>query len=777
MCLIKNKNVQKISGDNNGKIAGRDIVDIYNDNSKKVTIVQNFYNATIEEVKKFYSEEYKNYVNSFKELEGYLYSLIFSKSSEKYQFSSNYLNFAKELLDWIMGNSDFPEKTYKKFCDELICIYKIDTNDVILKRWSAFEKYFTSNISETVNIYNEIFKDIINLKCPSDLLDDILIDGRNVLNEMEQLNNKIIVDNPFQKELDKHNRKLTMPIYDRLKADSYEKVLKDTFTIETKDSNTIIFGSGLESVLNEIQNLIFNTVFYGSITHMKLCREVISNVMYSYSKIHKNEKFYKITLKMLALSGEYKEYEKLCLFLGNSQEFWCSSSFIEEILNLKNRSLDYKKINYLNFIYGFYGKYLSDKDYQEIEKNIFEYLKNIDAININLALIMFKNIKVNINRIQNLEEIINIFEIFIKKGFSRFYHEISYILNSIDVKALKPDIYKRYVEIVYQISSTSKYVDLKFSIANILNKNKYARKFYKYKKNLAVKELISFEKEISENYTFLKKMIEDYDKWYKEKEEKPEIVVAYDVSYLLSRRFFIQVFENQNIVNLIKEVYLPLVSRILESEKQTNTFKIEQLKNLLYISSIEDYKFMKESINNIISKINYGYGKESTFCNCFNYTEISNYEIDLYIKLISAFLKEDTDFNDIVTQCYEDNFYDKISIELISNCLKVIGDSQKDNKLILNQIYCFYIAVSENDYIYKLKTIDLLSIFSNTNFEQKTIELLEKYSLNCSFDIAKKILNIIREFDSEKTIRILTNLKAHNNFNVRTIAKNYKDKK
>lgn len=777
MCLIKNKNVQKIGGDNNGKIAGRDIVEYYNDNSKKVTIVQKFYNSTIEEAKKYYSEEYKNYVNSFKELEGYLYSFIFSESSEKCQFSSNYLNFAKALLEWIMGNSNFPEKEYKKYCEELIRIYKIDTDDVILKRWSAFEKYFTSDISGAVNIYNEIFKDISNLKCPCDLLDDILIDGRNLLNEIEELNNKIIVDNPFQKELDKHNRKLTMPVYDRLKADSYEKVLKDTFTIQTKNSNTIIFGSGLESVLNEIQNLIFNTVFYGSITHIKLCRKVISNVMYSYSKIHKNENFYKITLKMLALSGEYKEYEKLCLFLGEFQNFWCSSDFIEEILDLKNRNLDYKKINYLNFIYGFYGKYLNDKNYKEIEEKIYEYLKNVDVININLALIMLKNIKININRTQNLEEILKIFEIFIKKGFSRFYHEISYILNCIDVKVLKPEIYKRYVKIVYQISTTSKYVDLKFSIANILNKNKNARRFYKYKKNLAVKELISFEKEISENYTFFNKMIEDYEKWYKEKEEEPKVVIEHDVSYILSRNFFIQVFENKKIVNLIKDVYLPLALRILESEKQTNTFKLEQLKNLLYLSSIGDYKFLKENINNIISKINYGYGKESSFCNCFNYREISNYEIDLYINLITLFLNKDENFNDIITQCYEDNFYNKISLELISNCLKIIGCSQKDNELILNQIYCFYIAVSEKDYTNKLKTIDLLSIFSDTKFERKSIELLEKYSLNCSFDIAKRILNIIREYDSRKIINILTNLKVHKNFNVRIIAKNYENKK
>lgn len=776
MCIMKNKSKIKVSGDNYGNVSGRDINEVYNDYSKHITMIENFYNSPNENNKNYYSEEYKNYINSFEELNGYLFGFIFPKLSKKYEFSGDYLSFAKKILDWIIGIAEFPLKEYKLFCQELARIYKIDNGDIILKRWEAVGYYFSSNITECANIYNSILENIENLEYPNELIDDILIDGRNILVEQEQLNNRIILDNPFQQEIKKHGRKLAMPIYDRIKVDCYEKAIKDTFNIDTKGQNTVMYGSGLNSILNEIQNLIYNTIFYGSITHLKLCREVISNVMYLYSKIYENEEFYKITLKMLALSGEYKEYQKLCLYLGDSSNFWYSKDFINEIISLKNKTLDYKKINYNNFIYGFYGKNINDKDYTELEKTVLEYLKDVENANVNLVHEILKNIKTNLIRTKLLNEIIDIFKNIINKKYARYFHDIASILNNFDLDNIDQKLYKRYTEIVYKLSSEADNVNLNMSIAKILNKGNYSTKFHKYKKNLTIKELMTLGNDINDDYTFFEKMINDYEKRYNEKETKPEVVVEYDVSYMLSRKYFENAFENNEIVSLIFERYLPLILNIFQSEKQTNRFKLEQLRNLLYISSIDNYKFIREKIVNIINNIKYGYGKENQFVNCLNYIEITNNEIDLYIDLINSLLNENGNISDTITICFEKYFDNKISLPLIIDCLKIIGFVKRTDEVILNQIYCFYISVSEKDYISKLEAINLLSIFSNTKYEEKALIILEKLSINCIFTTAQKIVNTICEYDINKVKRILDNLKSNENNNVRLMVKKYEDR-
>ena len=771
MCLI-NKINQKINGNNNGIIAGRDIFLMLDNNDKMIEYLLPIFKSNNEE-ERDYIEEYANYINSFKELEDYIYSFIFSNVEKKYNFSGNYLLFAKSLLNWIMGLEDFPIKKYNKFCEELKRIYKINKKDILIKRWDAFGKFFTSNISESVNIYNNILSEIDKLNCSPSFLDDMLIDGRNILSESEQIKNRFVSENPFQKEIEKHNRKLTMPIYDRLKADCYESVLRDTFAIETKEENTIMFGNRLNIVLNDIQSLIFNTVFYGSITHMRLCRRVIANVMYSYSKIYKNEKFYEITLKMLALSGMYNEYKKLCLYLGDSFKFWYSKEFIDDIFNLMNRVLEHENIGYKNFIYGFYGKYLSDEKYNEVEESIKSYLEEIDTININITHEIFRNIKFNIMRSSRKLEIMCIFEKYISKNYFRFCQEMSNILNNMDIKEINEEVYEKYVKIVEEILIADKNVNLNMAIAKILQKNINEEKFKKYREKPAIKELLLFEKEVIDNYSFLSKMIENYKDVYIEKEKKPNIIRISDINYILSREFFIDVCNDEKIVKLIEDEYISLVGNILESEKQTNTFKLKQLKNLLYISSIDKYKKNNNKIREILKKIKFGFGRENEIINAINYEEVKDSELETYINLINLFMNQESDFAEAITIYIEEFLENNISLETIIDFFEVIGKSKKDNENVLNQIYSLYLVIVSKDYLSKIQVMDLLRIFVNTKFENKILKRIELMSVGCTYDIAKKILQNLREYDYEKIIPILNNLKRNMNINVRMLTENY----
>lgn len=777
MCIIKNRNKQKISGDNYGNIAGENIIEKnYSDNRKYVSII-NFFCDDIPQKnnEKYYSVEYKQYMNSFKELDGYLLNLVVENSNNKYDFSGNYLKFSKGILDWIMGISKFPIEGYKLFCKELIQNYKIEETDIILKRWEAFEYYFSSNITKSLDIYYNILENIEKLECQYEIIDDILIDGRNILIEEEQLKNKISFNNPFQEEIEKHTRKLTMSIYDRIKKNCYEKALKDTFITDTKGANTTIYLTSLDYIFNEIQELVFITIFYGSITHLKTCREVIANIMYSYSKIYDEERFYEITLKMLALSGNYKEYQKLCLYLGDSIDFWYSQKFINEIIDLKNETLDYKKINYDNFIYGFYGKYLCDDGYEELEQKIFGYLRNIEKANVNLIHEILKSINTNIFRTSRIKELLEIFEMFIKKKYFRYFHEISKILNNINIDDLEIKSYKKYVKVVYNLSKISTDVNLNVSIAKILNNSKCSIRFKKYKKDSKVKKLMEFDKNMCDDFKFLEEMIDDYEKRYYQKEKNPQIIIEYSTIYRLSIKYFVDSSKNEKIIGLIEERYLPLILKIVESENQTNNFKIEQLKNLLYISSIDDYSYMQDEIINIINRIKFGFGKENQFINTNNYIEANEYEIKLYVILINSLIKEENNLNSIIITFFEKYLDNKISTTSIIECLKTIGNIKKYDECVINQIYCFYIYISEKKCVSDLEKLELLNVFFDTKYEAKAIKILERYSRKCTYGVAKKIINIIQKYDNYKTKSILENLKENDNFNVRLLVKNYKE--
>lgn len=776
MCIIKNKSNQTIKKDNLGKVAGRDNIEIYNDYSKNVTITQNFYNNdsnNVQNNKKYYSEEYKNYINSFKELEGYLYNSIFLKGNKEYKFSDDYLNFGKHILDWIMGKGSFPLDGYKKFCQTLINKYNIDKDDIILKRWEAFEKYFSSDITSSVSIYNDIFNDLKKIQLPSDLLDDILIDGRNISIEFNQLGNKITFRNKFQQEIEKHGRILAMPVYDRLKNEIYEKTLKENFNMETNSPNTIVFGSNLGLILNNIQNLIYNTLFFGSITHMKLCRKVISNVMYSYTKIYDDETFYKITLEMLILSGEYKEYKKLCLFLGDSFKFWYDQNFITNIISLTDRSLDYQKLSYKNFIYGFYGKYLSKEKYEELEACILNYLSDYKNINISLGHDIFRNIRENITITRQYSKIIEILDIYVSNGCRAYYDEISNILNNINIDKIESKLYKKYLKLVSKLIKVYKKDNLNYSITKILSKNPNEFTFSKYKNDPNILDLMEFNEKIKDNYAFLDEMIKNYQKRYEEKEQQPDTVKADNISYILNRKYYYEISKDKNILTLINDKYFPLIHNILVSENQTNEFKLEQLTNLLYMSSVDELSFLKEKILELVNNTHYGKGGESKFINCLDYKSISNDVIDLYVESIKSLLNVGMSLNEIIIICFENQSLEKVPLLDIANCIKTIGISNKKNEDILTKIYCFFIATYQKKYSNATELIEILEIFSNTQFEARVLQIMENISHDCTIEVAKELLIVIRNYDSNKTINILNNLKNNSNFAVRNMTIKY----
>jgi len=176
---------------------------------------------------------------------------------------------------------------------------------------------------------------------------------------MENTQNKYSLDNKFQKILDSNKHKLSYPDIDRIKSEIFENVSKHIFNNKNKSKYTTIYGIGLEECFSKIQNLIF----YGSITHLKLVRELISNIMYMYADTFEDEEFYNLTFRMLFLSGEFKKYRNLYNKIKLTYSFVISSNFIETIAESRKVLFKFEHDENNIFLFDIYGRYIND-DYQ-----------------------------------------------------------------------------------------------------------------------------------------------------------------------------------------------------------------------------------------------------------------------------------------------------------------------------------------------------------------------------------------------------------------------------
>ena len=778
---MKNKNINIENGDmiNGDKITETTIIN----NNYYMTLentpqLAEFLIGTSKENKEEYSDLYKKYINKFKELENYAMSLIYPKFIKKeYNFSSNTLIFGKKIVDWIFGISEYPFNEIEILYKELREEFEIKEESILGKRWNANKMYFEGKLLDAKNGYIDLKNDInSNNEIPYWLKDDILIDGRNILNKYDNSMDQYTYSNPFQEEINKNKHKLSYPDVDRIKADIFEKVSENVFNNKNKGKYTTIIGIGLEDILNNIQNLAYITIFYGSITHLKLVRILIAEVMYMYADTFEDEEFYKITLKMLFLAGERKKYKNLFNKLKLDYHFVNSRLFVNELVSSLDTTISFEKLGNEIFIYDLYGRILENEIYNGFESRMLDNIEITEDYHMLYITDIFKSIPSNLSRFNDISRLLKIIMDYLEKDYSRFFYEFGKILNNMDIKTLSEENFKIYKSIIDKILTLKDRNIINISYA-IINIKEYKPEIRDYDEILSKKktfESIIYNLEDNRNIRdSLKDIIEICKDRYKEREDNPGVAVGYVTEYYLERNFFIkEVYEEKTHDIIIKE-YIPLAKLILLSENQFIREKVKIIKTLSYILLVEEDKKIKEDIINSI-----------------NNSELSKYEEDFTESrektkedlknniLMANYIYENIKVNQLFSKYLERSLNDPSQIEEILNCIKIIKDKLNVDKEFNPKLfyYLFINAYKENDIEIRNKLIELSDIFINTDCEEEILEMLNDCVDNLSYEECVgyiKLLIKVPKNEIYKYEKIIEKLKNNANYNVRIMVEKY----
>lgn len=756
----------KIDGTNGKMING--------DNTE--TITYNTYNIFYPEVttKNEYSEFYYKYVNKFEELEGYLFSNLFwNYQKEKYNFKSVSLQFGKAIIDWVIGKKDFPIQLLEQFQNELKSEFDINEDEVIKKRWVAMLEYFRGNIESSITIYQEL---LIKIKSGEQIesyfKDDILIDGRNINAQYDNENNRYKFNDEFQEEINKNRHILANPIYDRIKTNIYEAAHKNSFGYKHKSKHTIIYSNRLESICNDIQKLIYVTIFYGSITHLKLSRELLSDILYLYADALEDEDLYLSSLRMLLLSNNTKKFEQLFNSLKCKTPKIYSNEFINSLLNQRITVMKFYIDNYNCFLYKLFGKYLSDDEYLKLESRILSAIEINDKININNIYDVLKALKYNISRIDNREKLFQIFLAYFENGYSRFYMEISEIMNLVEIELLDKNEKELFEKILDKlVAKRKKYslniIDAMVSYKKITKSNKYDEIIYENAHNIIVDNII----EDKDNYDTVEKIIDIMEDRENEREKKPSVFTGYVNEYTIGRDSFSKENYTRDLEELILTRYIPLVTRILTSKNQTIYEKIRHIKmlsNLLIENNTEEYRNI---ILGIVDKINFESIYNDEFRNC------TIEDLSINKKMLEFLLNKISQEKMINTFC-EAIFNNEDNILEVLKCFDCINEKieLKDTNLE-NQLYFTFLYAYNKDYDIDVKcsSYSILKILLKTKYKINMIELMNNNANVCTFEEAREIIKVLlyENIENQYIKDIKEKLLQNNNYNIRGITNKY----
>lgn len=349
-----------------------------------------------------------------------------TESKEESQFHT----LGENLLKWMATGTvnDFTDEI-GKVIGNLTDLYG-ETN-WLYKRWEAIQHELNGQITEALEAEKRALELAKSAKVSKWIIDDILIDYRNIENQVYQQKREFWVEGEAQKELNDSDTIVYLPVLDRYLGNVYDEVLKEEFKISTLSHNTIVYGSNLGKVITDIENYFFSAVLYGSYSHMVITRKLLSTALRKYGEVFSDIKLVSESMKLLILNGTPKDFK---LFLDNKWDdvYSTISSSADEMWELAKLTPIVYRDSMQQLVMEKIGMYFSKKTFVEAEKYLNDFEKNVYW---GVSEAYFDCVLSNINRLDANKIIVSLTKIIKDRRF-HIGSKISNILCLIQLKSV-----------------------------------------------------------------------------------------------------------------------------------------------------------------------------------------------------------------------------------------------------------------------------------------------------------------------------------------------------
>ena len=675
--------------------------------------------------------------------------------------------------------SDFPDKELIEFYHNLKLEFDLSDDSTICRRWKANFAYFRGDLKKASNEYDKLFDYAVNLNdFPEWYLDDICIDGRNILCQYENTINKFTFDNKYQRKIDGNKHKLSYPDVDRIKSEIFDSLSKTIFNNKTKSKYTVIYGIGLENCFKQIQQLLYLTIFYGSITHMRLIRELISNIMYMYAETFEDEDFYKLTLQMLFLSGEFKKYRNLYNKIKLKYDFVNSDEFINYLIETQKSLFKFELEKNNIFIYDIYGRYINDSLFDELTNNIYSIIDINKEYQLNIISDAFKSLGNNIIRNKKVNKLLDILKSYFEKEYSRFYIDFGKIVNEIRVDELSENDFNYYQFIIDSLIKNKQHINFDFSdcIINIKKRNPKIKKYDKLFNNKDSTENILYNIEIeNDELEAIKSIINIYKQRHEEREKNPSIFKGYWQDYNIGTSIFSQEKYKGKTKYFIKNEYIPLAKEIILSPNEVLYEKIRHIRLLAHLLMVEK----EEKIVNDIYSILHDSIEIPNPHKSFDYENIHYKDkTDLIINIMMCdVILNKMEYGEALNRYIEIAINNPNNIEEILNCVAIINDflKIKAKDILEKQYILFNICYKIDEIDIRNNTVILSDVFIGFDkYQDRILNILKHRIENITLEECKGYFNLIRkQEDKDLFSDIINALKTNRNYYIKYISNKY----
>lgn len=352
-----------------------------------------------------------------------------------------------QLLYFLLGKTTFNNLDFDLLKKAILELHSPgNLKKIVEKRLDALECYFRGSLDECIlHLTTALEKAQKAKNIPKWVENDIAIDFRNIVREIDRISNTIQISNTGQKILDNSEEPVYFPVVDRASSSFYENVFINSVQDSIESPFTVKI-EGSDRSLSAIVGLYIGALAYGSITHITLIREKLCYYLQYLSFKNRNHRFFVAAIEMLLLCGNGKKLENFIDAYGESTDSIGETDVLRWKKAVDSIGIKYKRLISELLLFSTFGYYFSDAQfsdfYEDIKAKIRIWVEERFADDL-IARAYLKALVKNNKRISP-KELMNTAYLFRKKGLRRWYNDVFKMLINLSIKGVDSWVLEQY---------------------------------------------------------------------------------------------------------------------------------------------------------------------------------------------------------------------------------------------------------------------------------------------------------------------------------------------
>lgn len=254
---------------------------------------------------------------------------------------------------------------------------------VTKKRLDAIAAYFSGNQDSCLSILDEALRLAKSKSLPGWIVKDILIDLRNQQGFVEERQNRYLLDNKYQKELNESSFITYYPLIDRFERNYYNKLIEKWFKYKIQSPYAFTLFDDLSTFVDSLASYYVSAMFNGSLTHLELLYRRIMYLTFYSSQRYSNWNLKTLLLKTTIVNRDSKEIDGIIRFFGDILGKMNATDAYDIYRFAENKPIAYQKLCAKLEAFRITGYFLDDDQFasvwEEIYKLICDWLEDSNA--------------------------------------------------------------------------------------------------------------------------------------------------------------------------------------------------------------------------------------------------------------------------------------------------------------------------------------------------------------------------------------------------------------